>query len=177
MDLIPDSCDTNCVGYLERSLRDSNAGVPLPGAVILELVQGEGGVVPARADFVRRLRALTRELDIPLIVDEVQTGCGRTGTWFAFEQYDIEPDVIVASKALSGIGTPVAMILYDERLGVWARARTPDPFAVISWHSPRARPAVHVIRRDDVLGNVGRRGEQVADRLTELAHTTPSEAL
>jgi diaminobutyrate-2-oxoglutarate transaminase len=138
MDLTPDSCDTNCVGYLERSLRDSNAGVPLPGAVILELVQGEGGVVPARADFVRRLRALTRELDIPLIVDEVQTGCGRTGR---------------------------------------ARARTPEPFAAISWHSPRARPAVQVIRRDDVLGNVGRRGEQVADRLTELAHTTPSEAL
>ena len=177
MDLTPDSCDTNCVGYIERSLRDSNAGVPLPGAVILELVQGEGGVVPARADFVRRLRALTRELDIPLIVDEVQTGCGRTGTWFAFGQYDIEPVVIVASKALSGIGTPVAMILYGERLGVWARARTPEPFAVISWHSPRALTAVHVIRRDDVLGNVGRRGEQVADRLTELAHTTPSEAL
>jgi len=177
MDLTPDSCDTNCVGYIERSLRDSNAGEALPRAVILELVQGEGGGVPARADFVRRLRALTRELDIPLIVDEVQTGCGRTGTWFAFGQCDIEPFVIVASKALSGIGTPVAMILYDERLDVWARARTPEPFAAISWHSPRARPAVHVIRRDDVLGNVGRRGEQVADRLTELAHTTPSEAL
>ncbi len=50
----------------------------------------------------------------------MQTGCGRTGTWFAFEQYGIEPDVIVASKALSGIGQPVAIILYDERLDVWA---------------------------------------------------------
>ena len=71
-------------------------------------------------DFVRRLRSLTRELDVPLVVDEVQTGCGRTGTWFAFEQYGIEPDVIVASKALSGIGQPVSIILYDERLDVWA---------------------------------------------------------
>lgn len=66
------------------------------------------------------MRALTRELDVPLIVDEVQTGCGRTGTWFAFEQYDIEPDVIVASKALSGIGSPAAIILYDRGLDVWA---------------------------------------------------------
>ncbi|HEY4992070.1 MAG TPA: diaminobutyrate--2-oxoglutarate transaminase family protein, partial [Nakamurella sp.] len=169
MDLSPDSCDTNCVGYLERSLRDSNAGVPLPGAVILELVQGEGGVVPARADFVRRLRALTRELDIPLIVDEVQTGCGRTGTWFAFEQYDIEPDVIVASKALSGIGTPVAMILYDERLDVWAPGAHTGTFRGNQLAFAAGTAAVHVIRRDDVLGNVGRRGEQVADRLTELA--------
>ena len=138
MDLTPDSCDTNCVGYIERSLRDSNAGEALPRAVILELVQGEGGGVPARADFVRRLRALTRELDIPLIVDEVQTGCGRTGTWFAFGQYDIEPDVIVASKAWSGIGTPVAMILYDERLDVWARARRDY---ARSWRGNRTRGA------------------------------------
>ena len=92
-------------GCWRRSLLDPNGGVPRPAAVILELVQGEGGVIPADPDFVRRVRALTRELDMPLVVDEVQTGCGRTGTWFAFEQYDIEPDVIVASKALSGIGT------------------------------------------------------------------------
>ena len=79
------TCSTNCIGFLERSLHDPNAGIPLPAAVILELVQGEGGVVPADQEFVRRLRELTLELDVPLIVDEAQTGCGRTGTWFAFE--------------------------------------------------------------------------------------------
>lgn len=114
--LSPDNCETNCMGLLERSLRDPNGGIPLPAAVILEIVQGEGGVVPASRDFVHRVCALTTELDIPLVVDEVQTGCGRTGTWFAFEQYDIEPDVIVASKALSGMGLPVALIFYDQRL-------------------------------------------------------------
>jgi len=167
------------------SLNAPRVGGDLPGPRSAELLARQGRRESNARTYPRHLPiaiaeapgSLSRELDIPLIVDEVQTGCGRTGTWFAFGQYDIEPDVIVASKAWSGIGTPVAMILYDERLGVWARARTPDPFAVISWHSPRARPAVHVIRRDDVLGNVGRRGEQVADRLTELAHTTPSEAL
>ena len=87
------TCATNCAELLERSLRDPNGGIPRPAAVIVEMVQGEGGVVPADPDFVRRLRQLTRELDVPLVVDEVQTGCGRTGTWFAFEQYGIEPDV------------------------------------------------------------------------------------
>jgi diaminobutyrate-2-oxoglutarate transaminase len=71
LDLMPDTCFVNCVAYLERCLRDPNGGLPRPAAVILELIQGEGGVVPARAEFVWRVRALTRELDIPLIVDEV----------------------------------------------------------------------------------------------------------
>lgn len=166
--LAPDTCDTNCVGYLERSLHDANGGIPRPAAVILEIVQGEGGVVPARVDFVRRVRALTRELDVPLVVDEVQTGCGRTGTWFAFEQYDIEPDVIVASKALSGIGLPVAVILYDERLDVWRPGAHTGTFRGNQLAFAAGAEAVRIVRRDNVLRNVVERGEQITDRLTEL---------
>ncbi|HEY3472686.1 MAG TPA: aminotransferase class III-fold pyridoxal phosphate-dependent enzyme, partial [Amycolatopsis sp.] len=70
--LTPDSCDTNCAVLLERALRDPLGGVPRPAAVVMELVQGEGGVVQASREFVRRVRAVTRELDIPLVVDEVQ---------------------------------------------------------------------------------------------------------
>lgn len=108
---------TNCATYVERSLKDTRSGIPLPAAVIMEVVQGEG-VVPAAVEFVRRTREVTRELGIPLVVDEVQTGCGRTGTWFAFEQYGIEPDVVVASMAMSGIGAPVAIVIYDSSLDV-----------------------------------------------------------
>jgi diaminobutyrate-2-oxoglutarate transaminase len=166
--LRPDTCETNCVGYLERSLRDPNGGVPLPAAVILELVQGEGGVVPATEEFVRRVRALTRALDIPLVVDEVQTGCGRTGTWFAFEQYGIEPDVIVASKALSGVGTPVALIMYDERLDVWRPGAHTGTFRGNQLAFAAGVAAIRVIRREHVLENVRRRGEQIAARLEPL---------
>ncbi|WP_248961965.1 aspartate aminotransferase family protein [Sphaerisporangium perillae] len=167
--LVPSTCDTNCAGQLERALRDGNGGVPLPAAVILEMVQGEGGVIPARRAFVRRVRELTRELDIPLIVDEVQTGCGRTGTWFAFERYGIEPDVIVASKALSGIGLPVAIILYDRRLDVWAPGAHIGTFRGNQLAFAAGAEAVRIIRRDDVLGNVHRRGEQIAERLAPLS--------
>lgn len=168
LELARETCATNCVALLERSLRDPNGGVPLPAAVILELVQGEGGVVPADPDFVRRLRVLTRELDIPLIVDEVQTGCGRTGTWFAFEQYDIQPDVIVASKALSGIGQPVAIILYDERLDGWAPGAHTGTFRGNQLAFAAGAATVEIMRRDDVLGNVRRRAAQLEQRLGVL---------
>jgi len=168
MGLTRATCSTNCIGFLERSLHDPNAGIPLPAAVILELVQGEGGVVPADREFVRRLRELTRELDVTLIVDEVQTGCGRTGTWFAFEQYDIEPDVIVASKALSGIGLPIAIILYDERLDVWAPGAHTGTFRGNQLAFAAGAETVRIVRRDDVLGNVRERGAQIQERLDVL---------
>ncbi|MDU8998718.1 diaminobutyrate--2-oxoglutarate transaminase family protein [Streptomyces mirabilis] len=167
--LRPDSCEVNCAGYLERALTDANGGVNQPAAVILELVQGEGGVVPARPEFIRRIRDLTRELDIPLIVDEVQTGCGRTGTWFAFEQYGIEPDVVIASKALSGIGLPVAVILYDERLDVWEPGAHSGTFRGNQLAFAAGVEAVRVIRRDGILNNVRARGEQLLTRLRLLS--------
>ncbi|RCG31504.1 aminotransferase class III-fold pyridoxal phosphate-dependent enzyme [Sphaerisporangium album] len=173
LDLAPDTCSTNCATYLERALKDANGGIALPAAVIMEIVQGEGGVVPAREDFVRRVRDLTRELDIPLIVDEVQTGGGRTGTWFAFERYGIEPDVVVASKALSGIGLPVAVILYDRRLDVWEPGAHIGTFRGNQLAFAAGAEAVRIIRRDDVLGNVRRRGEQIAGRLAPLAEKNP----
>jgi diaminobutyrate-2-oxoglutarate transaminase len=166
--LTPQTCTTNCVHYLERALQDPNGGIPLPAAVVMEMVQGEGGVVPAQPDFVRRVRELTRELDIPLVVDEVQTGCGRTGTWFAFEQYGIEPDVIVASKALSGIGTPVALILYDQRLDVWAPGAHTGTFRGNQLAFAAGIETIRIFRRDDVLGNVRRRGEQITRTLAAL---------
>ncbi|OLZ61641.1 aspartate aminotransferase family protein [Amycolatopsis keratiniphila] len=166
--LSPDTCTTNCVGLLERSLRDPNGGIPLPAAVILEMVQGEGGIIPADRDFVRRVRALTAELDIPLVVDEVQTGCGRTGTWFAFEHYDIEPDVIIASKALSGMGLPVAVIFYDRRLDGWAPGAHTGTFRGNQAAFAAGAAAVRIVRRDDVLGNVRQRGRQLAERLGTL---------
>jgi diaminobutyrate-2-oxoglutarate transaminase len=166
--LSPATCTTNCIHYLEQALQDPNGGIPLPAAVVLEMVQGEGGVVPAHPDFVRRVRALTHALEIPLVVDEVQTGCGRTGTWFAFEQYDIEPDVIIASKALSGIGVPVAIILYDKRLDVWAPGAHTGTFRGNQLAFAAGVETIRIFHRDDVLGNVRRRGVQIARALDEV---------
>jgi diaminobutyrate-2-oxoglutarate transaminase len=165
--LDPETCQTNCVSFLERALRDPNGGLELPAAVIMEMVQGEGGVIPARKEFVQRVRRLTRELNIPLVVDEVQTGCGRTGTWFAFEAYDIEPDVIIASKALSGMGLPVAIVLYAEELDTWAPGAHTGTFRGNQLAFAAGTRTIEIIRRDDVLGNVRTREDQIRGRLTE----------
>ncbi|MGW7534351.1 aspartate aminotransferase family protein [Amycolatopsis sp. NPDC054798] len=165
----PDACAASCPELLEQSLHGSGDSLPLPAAVVLELVQGEGGVVPARADFVHRVRELTRELDIPLIVDELRTGCGRTGTWFAFERYGIEPDVIVASKELSGIGSPVSLIIYDERLDDWAPRAHTSAFRGNQLAFAAGARAIEVVNRDSVLENVVERGYQFEELFSPLA--------
>jgi diaminobutyrate-2-oxoglutarate transaminase len=166
------TCDTNCVGYLERALTDANGGMVRPAAVLLEPVQGEGGVIPATLEFAQRLRAITRSLNIPLIVDEVQTGCGRTGTWFAFEQYGIEPDVVVASKALSGIGLPVAVLIYDRAMDGWAPGAHIGTFRGNQLAFAAGVAAIEVVKRDGILDNVRARGEQLRGHLEGLARRT-----
>ncbi|MGH3881908.1 MAG: diaminobutyrate--2-oxoglutarate transaminase family protein [Pseudonocardiaceae bacterium] len=171
--LIPETCATNCATYLERALADPNGGVPNPAAVLVEVVQGEGGGIPAKMAFLRRVREVTRRASVPLIVDEVQTGCGRTGTWFAFEQYGIEPDVIVASKALSGIGVPVAIILYDKALDHWGTGAHIGTFRGNQLAFAGGIAAIEVIQRDNVLENVQQRGVQLARRLRRIADRSP----
>lgn len=167
--LRPETCETNCATYLERVLTDPNGGITRPAAVIMEMVQGEGGVVPATAQFARQVREITRKLDIPLIVDEVQTGCGRTGTWFAFERYGIEPDVVVASKALSGIGLPVSVLMYDQALDVWEPGAHIGTFRGNQLAFAAGVAALDVIREERVLENVRERGAQLAELLPALA--------
>ena len=85
-------------------------------AVLIELIQGEGGVMPLEKEFVRKTAALCKEKDILLMVDEVQTGIGRTGSLYCYEQYGIEPDVITSAKGLGG-GLPIGACLCASRLG------------------------------------------------------------
>lgn len=166
-------CAVNCITYLERSLADSHSGMARPAAVIMELVQGEGGTVVAEPEFVARVREVTSAHDVLLIIDEVQTGCGRTGTWFAFEQYGIEPDIVVASKGLSGIGLPVAILLYDRRLDTWPPGAHIGTFRGNQLAFATGVAALDVIERDQVLANVTRQGELLGRLLADLAARSP----
>lgn len=103
--------------YLRSTLADPESGVS-PAGLVLEPVQGEGGVNPAPDAWLRELRQITQEHEVPLIADEVQTGIGRTGKLFAFEHAGIVPDVLVLSKAIGG-GLPLAVVIYDKSLDLW----------------------------------------------------------
>ncbi|MFD8724413.1 diaminobutyrate--2-oxoglutarate transaminase family protein [Streptomyces sp. NPDC059629] len=104
--------------YTESVLDDPKSGVPLPAGMILEPVQGEGGVIPAPDDWLRRMRRVTADRSIPLIADEIQTGVGRTGAFWAVEHSGITPDVMVLSKAIGG-SLPLAVVVYRDDLDVW----------------------------------------------------------
>lgn len=163
------SCQVNCATYLERSLEDSHSGFGRLAAVLIEIVQGEGGVVPIDPIFARKVRELATRYKVPLIVDEIQTGCGRTGTWFAFEQYGIEPDIITMSKGLSGLGFPVSLLLYRKKMDVWRSGAHIGTFRGNQSAFAAGAKAIEIFKRDEVLLNVANRSEQLFEELGEIA--------
>ncbi|HLI37786.1 MAG TPA: diaminobutyrate--2-oxoglutarate transaminase [Streptosporangiaceae bacterium] len=103
----------------ERMLANSGSGLDKPAAVIVETVQGEGGINVASAEWLRGLADLCARHGLLLIVDDVQMGCGRTGPFFSFEQAGITPDIVCLSKSLSGYGLPLALTLFRRDLDEW----------------------------------------------------------
>lgn len=104
---------------LDSMLADSSSGVDLPAAVIVETVQGEGGVNPAGWTWLADLAELCSRRGMLLIVDDIQMGCGRTGPFFSFEAAGITPDIVCLSKSLSGYGLPMSLTLFRTELDVW----------------------------------------------------------
>jgi len=112
-------CNIRCADYVEHVLEDPYSGVPTPAAIIVEPVQGEGGIIVPPEVFLQRIRKISEKYNIPLIIDEIQSGMGRTGKWFACEHYSITPDIITIAKSIGGIGLPLAGILYREDFDIW----------------------------------------------------------
>lgn len=110
--------DVDSIEILDRFI-ERGSGMDVPAAIIVETVQAEGGVRPASVRWLRRLAELAKARDILLIVDDIQAGCGRTGPFFSFESADIEPDIVLLSKSLSGFGLPFALVLLKPELDVW----------------------------------------------------------
>lgn len=111
--------DFDTVEYLEAFLENNGSGVDKPAAVILETVQGEGGINAARFEWLKRIEKLCRKWDILLIIDDIQAGVGRTGTFFSFEGAQIKPDIVCLSKSISGFGLPLSITLFKRDLDVW----------------------------------------------------------
>jgi diaminobutyrate-2-oxoglutarate transaminase len=108
------------LNYVERMLLGPGNGHDLPAAIIVETLQGEGGLNVASAKWLRGIAHLARHLGALLIVDEIQTGCGRTGTFFDFERAHIEPDIVCLSKSLSGLGLPLSIVLIAPEHDKWS---------------------------------------------------------
>jgi diaminobutyrate-2-oxoglutarate transaminase len=110
---------TDTADLLERMLADPSSGLDAPAAILLETVQGEGGLNVASPRWLQRVAAMAREHGALLIVDDVQAGCGRTGSFFSFEATGVVPDVVVLSKSISGYGLPMAIVLIQPEFDAW----------------------------------------------------------
>lgn len=154
--------------YLERVLADGSSGVDHPAAVIVETVQGEGGVNVASFEWLRKVEAICRRHDVLLIVDDIQAGCGRTGPFFSFEEVGISPDVVTLSKSLSGFGLPFSIVLMKPELDQWKPGEHNGTFRGHNLAFVTARAAIEEYwRNGDLSDEVKRKGKIVRECLDE----------
>lgn len=137
-------------------------------AVMMELVQGEGGVLPLDAEFVKQVEALCREKDLLLIIDEVQTGIGRTGSLFCFQQYGIRPDVVTMAKGLGG-GVPIGAVLAAESC---SNVLTPGTHATTFGGTPlvcaAANAVLDTVGDGQFLAKVKEKGEYLKNGILSI---------
>ena len=159
----------NSLDYFGKILSDKSSGIDLPAAVIVETIQCEGGVNVASDKWLSALREITKKHQIPLIVDDIQTGCGRTGSFFSFERSGIEPDLVCLSKSLSGYGLPLSVLLISPSMDVWKPGEDSDTFRGNSLAFVTAAEAIRSYWRDGHLAaRAERLGHEVQSALSEL---------
>lgn len=112
--------DYDSLAFYRKLFTDNSSGVDLPAAIILETIQGEGGVNVASVEWLQGIRRLADDFGIKLIIDDIQAGVGRTGKFFSFEHANIEPDLVCLSKSIGGIGFPMALLLIKPDMDIWA---------------------------------------------------------
>lgn len=116
---MPYDDNENSIQLIEEYLNNCSLE-NIPAAIIIETIQAEGGVKVARKEWLEKITELAKKNNVLLIIDEIQTGCGRTGTFFSFEIADIQPDIICLSKSLSGYGLPFSINLLNPKIDCWA---------------------------------------------------------
>ena len=137
-------------------------------AVMLEMVQGEGGVIPMDEGFVQGLAQLCREKDVLLLIDEVQTGIGRTGRFFAYQGYGVQPDVVTCAKGIAG-GLPMGACLVSERLGdILQPGQNGSTFGGNPIASAAARVVVRRVSEPDFLQSVAEKGAYFREKLEAM---------
>jgi diaminobutyrate-2-oxoglutarate transaminase len=155
--------------YLDKVLSDSSSGINSPAAVLLETVQGEGGVNVASVEWLQNLEKVCRKHGLLLIIDDIQAGCGRTGTFFSFEESGIKPDIITMSKSLSGYGLPFAVVLMKPELDQWKPGEHNGTFRGNNLAFVTAKDAIDHYWSDDVFSNeVKAKGEYVKEQLIDI---------
>src|SRR5690625_1347487 len=160
--------DDSSIDYIERYLEDSGSGVSLPAAIILETVQGEGGINAASDKWLQSIQKICRRFDILLIIDDVQAGCGRTGTFFSFERAGIEPDIVCLSKSIGGYGLPMALTLFKPELDIWGPGEHNGTFRGNNLAFIAATEALSYWENDQFSNEIDKKAALIEDFTTEM---------
>lgn len=163
--------EANNIQALEKALADESVC-----ALMLELIQGEGGVMPLEKEFVKQAEALCKEKDVLLIVDEVQTGVGRTGKLFAFQHYDIMPDIVTTAKGIGG-GLPLGCVMFSQKT---ANVFSAGDHATTFGGNPVATAgAKYILEKMDseFLNEVAEKGEYIKSKLLKMPHVVGCDGI
>lgn len=170
--------DVNTIAMMDKLLSDPSSGVDKPAAVIVEVVQGEGGLNTASAEWMRKLEKLCRKHDMLLIVDDIQAGCGRTGSFFSFEDMGIKPDIITLSKSLSGFGLPFAIVLFRRELDQWEPGEHNGTFRGNNHAFVTATAALeHFWTNDEFAKSVQAKGKLIKERMQKIVRKHGPDSL
>jgi len=150
---------------VQEIIEDPYGGLANPAGIFVEPIQGEGGVIVPPEGFLKGLREIATENDIPLMFDEIQSGMGRSGRWWAGEWHGVTPDIMTTAKALGGVGFPLSATIYHEDLDTWdagGHAGTYRGHVVAMRAGTRA---IEYVQERDLLAHARDLGEHIRDRL------------
>ena len=165
------TCDLQCAKFLEHVIKDPDSNVPNPGCVLIEPIQGEGGVVVPPDGYLAEVRRICNEHGLLMIVDEIQTGFARTGTMFASEREGITPDLMPVSKTLGG-GLPLAAVLIKNELDTWGPGAHVGTFRGNLAASAAGLATIDVIEQHDLAARSDELGRLALDRLQKVAENS-----
>jgi len=167
--------DLDTADLLEKMLDDPGSGIDMPAAIILETVQGEGGLNTASDHWLRRMRQIATRHDIALIIDDIQAGCGRTGTFFSFEAANVKPDIVCLSKALGGMGMPLSVVLVAPDLDVMTPGQHNGTFRGNNLAFVAGKAALEMWRKPAFEAGIKDRAARVHASLTEIVQRHPGQ--
>lgn len=158
---------------IDRYFKDKGSGYDLPAAIILETIQGEGGLNTASPEWLMKIKRICNEHKILLIVDDIQAGCGRSGKFFSFEGIDLSPDIICLSKSLSGIGLPFSLTLFKPELDIWSPGEHNGTFRGNNLAFVSAEATLKHFWKDEALVNeIHKKEKLISTKLSHILETS-----
>ena len=163
---------------LDKMLSDASGGIDAPAAILFETVQGEGGLNAASPEWVRAMADVAKKHGALLIVDDIQAGCGRTGSFFSFDEMGVVPDIVTMAKSVSGFGLPFALMLVRPEYDVFGPAEHNGTFRGNTHAFVTGRVAIEKFWKDDAFKTeLAEKAGLIERRLTEIAEMIPGAYL